>query len=618
LLTVFALARGTFWAAALLTPSPIDESQHFDYVRSLARGEGIPTVGQDVLGGEVLHLAKQSPTFYFRSQPYPDDKDAPEWQGAPGAAQYEGIQGPVYYALLTPFYWAGRPWGVAGSFYLVRFGSALLGALAIPLSWLLARRLVPNRPSSWLLPPILLASLNAVSAGSAAIGNDVIVLTGTAAAAVLLLRGLERRSTAAALGAGLVAGLVFVGKTTALALVPLLALLALPVLVRWWREAPWRPMVWVAVYGTALVAALIPWLAWNLATYGAISGSSEAEAITGSLQVSYAPSIDTFRQHWSGMRRGFWAGQLNDLVPSYGHVWELVAVLAIAIGLVVAWRRRSGHGWAIAWGALSYPLSFAAVAGFFLMAFDRSGLILGRYTWVALVPLVTAIGLGLGAIGGRRFGLALCLSVTSLVLYREVEVTHTFLRVAYENDLAAPRLAPVIEQSWNDGYGAADAVKIDIPCPATVIDLGLQKPPHDITVETRNGDVAGTLVSTKVAEFTRYQLAMPVSGIVEIPVTTGVAISVPEREPAGSLVGGTGDPMLRVHCAAEDPRAIRFEQLYSTIHPPLTRSMLYAWPVAWVVVSGIAAFGALLSALVPRPRPRRRRSADGDDADALR
>lgn len=607
-LTVFGLVRGTFWAATMTTPSPIDEMQHFDYVRSLARGEGVPTVGEDLVAAEVLGVAKQSPTFFFRSYPYPADENAEEWQGA--RPQYEGIQGPVYYALLTPFYWAGRPWGTMGSFYLVRVGSALLGALCIPAAWLLTRRLVPHRPDLWLLPPLVLASINAVSAGAAAIGNDVIVLTGGPLAAILVLWGLERRTVKSAIVAGLVAGGVLVGKTTALALVPILGLLALPSLVRWGRDHLGGALRWTAAYGAAFAAPMVAWTAWNLSAYGAISAAAEADKITGPLQQTYPRSLGTLKMQWFAMRRGFWAGQLNDVVPTYGHTWELVAIVAIAVGLAVAILRRDRTGWSIGWGALAYPLTFVAVAGFFLLAFGESGTILGRYAWAALVPLAIAIGLAVGVVGGRRLGLSLCLLVCAVMLGREVQVTHRFVQAAYEQPVADPGLGPVIEQSWNDGYTKADAILLDTDCETYLVDLGLQEPPDTLVVETATGPVGATLEIAEVAQYARYRLAEPVRGSLEIPVSTGVAISLAEREPAGSLRGGEGDPLVRVMCPVEDPRALRFERLFPEGHPPLERWMLYAWPVVWVVLAAFATLAALVTAALSI----RRGTAEAADA----
>jgi hypothetical protein len=93
-----------------------------------------------------------------------------------------------------------------------------------------------------------------------------------------------------------------------------------------------------------------------------------------------------------------------------------------------------------------------------------------------------------------------------------------------------------------------------------------------------------------------------------------VAVSRREREAAGSLVGGSGDPMLRVHCPVDDPGEVRFDQLYEPAHPPVTRSMLFAWPTAWAVTATAGAGLAVVAVVGTTVRGRRR---SVDDADAV-
>ena len=611
-LTLFAVLRGSFWAVASIAPSPIDEMQHFDYVRSVARGEGVPTVGSDHIGKEVLRFAKESPTFAFRSFPYPEDLSGPTWVGAD--PQYEGIQGPTYYAALAPFYWLGRPWGTAGSFYAARLGSVLLGALAIPLAWLLTRRLLPRRPEAWLLPPILLVAINSVTAGAATIGNDIIVLTGSAAAAVLLLRALERKTIGSAVGAGLGAGLVLLGKTTAMAMVPVLGLLALPHLLRWWREDERRDTYrWVGAYGIAFTAPFALWTLWNLFTYHAISAAARAESITGPLQTSYPRSLETVRDHWQSIRGGVWVGQLADLVPRYHHLWEVAAVSLLVVGAIVAWRRgaRSELG-VIAWGAASHPLTFVTIVGVFMVVLGDTGLLLGRYVWVAVVPVVVALGVACSVIGGRRLGLVLALALVAVSSWEERTLSHRFLRTYYEFNLPGEGLAPVVEQSWSDGYTEADAIEVAVTCPVRVIDIGLVDPPDTIVVRGATGTATASRTEDVPSSFARYWLDDgPLEGPLAIPVDSEVAVSRREREAAGSLVGGSGDPMLRVHCPVDDPGEVRFDQLYEPAHPPVTRSMLFAWPTAWAAT---ATAGAVLAVVGTAVRGRRR---SVDDADTV-
>ncbi|MEO7429542.1 MAG: glycosyltransferase family 39 protein, partial [Acidimicrobiales bacterium] len=336
LLTVFALARGGYWAMAFETWSPVDEAQHFGYVESLATGDGIPTVGRDHLSNHVMVIAKASPTYFARSRPFLARASDNNW--GPAREQYEGIHGPTYYALMVPAYWLGGALSPLGALYAVRLASVLLGAAAIPLAWALARRLLPDRPLAWLLGPGLLVCVNGYMATAATVSNDTLVITGTVAALLLTTRALASPRWLPAAIAGAVAGAVFVGKTTALGLFPLMALLAivqhrngLASTEGWLRR--------LVAAGTGAAIITLPWIAWNLVTYQAISGAAAVEAITGSLQTVLEPSLHALHRHWEGARVTFWEAGLLTGDASYRRAWDLLAAGVGALGLVAALRR---------------------------------------------------------------------------------------------------------------------------------------------------------------------------------------------------------------------------------------------------------------------------------------
>jgi len=224
LLTLCAVARGGYWAVTFETWSPVDEAQHFGYVESLATGHGIPTVGRDRVSNAVMSIAKASPTYFARSRPFSPTAADDNWGAA--REQYEGIHGPTYYALMVPAYWIGDAVSPLAALYTVRLASVLLGALAIPLAWLLARRLLPDRPLAWLLGPGLLVCVNGFSATAATVSNDTLIMTGSAAVLLLATRAAASPRWAPAAVTGAAAGAVFVGKTTALGLFPLVAIVA--------------------------------------------------------------------------------------------------------------------------------------------------------------------------------------------------------------------------------------------------------------------------------------------------------------------------------------------------------------------------------------------------------
>lgn len=610
LLTLFAVARGTYWAVTLEIWSPSDEAQHFGYVKSLATGEGIPTVGRDRLSDEVMAIAKASPTYFARSRPYLSQAADPHWGSA--AQQYEGIQGPVYYALMVPAYWIGSAISPLAAAYAVRLASVLLAALAVPLAWLLARRLLPDRPLAWLLGPALLVCVNGFMATAATVGNDTIVVTGTALALVLASRAASRSTLAPAFLAGATAGLVFVGKTTALGLFPLMALLAL-VQHRAGNATTQQWVRRVLAAAAGALATVLPWIAWNLVTYKAISGAHAAEAITGDLQTTIQPSLDAVRRHWVGASRAFWEGGLLTGESSYRHTWDLVTLLLGVSGFVAAWRRwRRPEAETIAALGLAFPLAFAAMVSFFFFVLGGSGLLLGRYLYVALVPLLLGLGAAALALAGERWAPVLVLGICSLVLWREIDLTDHYLATTYERAPAhdgvaiAPDLAPVVDQDWNDGLVRATSIVLDAGCPVEVLQVGLQRPPATLSVHSAAGVVSASRVGSFPTGFATYDLATPSSGVlrIDIPNGSGVAASAAEREPRASLEGSKADPLVRAWCDVGVPRAAttRFDLTYDPQHPNVSRGDLRAWPRAW--------FGAALTLtlIVAGSTARRRRA----------
>lgn len=598
LLTLFAVARGTYWAVTLEIWSPADEAQHVGYVESLATGDGIPTVGRDLLSDDVMAIAKTSPTYFARSRPFPVLASDPHWGSS--AQQYEGIQGPVYYALMVPAYWLGSTVSPLAAAYAVRLASVLLAALAVPLAWALGRRLFPDRPLVWLLGPALLVGVNGFMATAATVGNDIIVVTGSALALLLTARAASRPELAPAIVAGATAGLVFVGKTTALGLFPLMAVLVL-VQHRGGNATTQRWVTRVVTAGAAALAVTVPWIVWNLVTYKAISGAEAAEAITGHLQTTLEPGLDALRRHWVGARNGFWEGGLLAGEASYRRTWDLVAVLLGATGLLAAlrrWRRHEAE--TVAALGLSFPVAFATMVGFFFFVLGGSGLLLGRYLYVALVPLVLGLGAAALAVAGERLAPVVVLGICSLMLWHEIDLTDHYLATTYERVSAVdrvaidPELAPVVDQDWNDGLVRARAVVVEAGCPVEVLQIGFERPPVTLAVQAPAGTVSARRIGYFPTGFATYELDTPTTGSirVKVPEGSGVAVSASEREPLASLEGSTTDPLVRAWCAIGESRAAvrRFERSYEPQHPDFSRSALRAWPRAWfgLVLAGTA------------------------------
>lgn len=618
LLTLLAVARGGYWALTTEVWSPVDEAQHYAYVESLATGEGIPTVGRDLVSPEVTALAKASATSLFRTSEVSGEQTDPGW--GPFNDQYEGVQGPVYYALMTPFYWAGRPFGVLTSVFAVRMGTVVLGALALPLTALLARRLVPGRPSVALLAPLLLLVVNGFNGTTGAIGNDTIVLTGAALALVLFLRARDEPSPRAVALAGAVAGAVLVGKTTALGVVGLCGLGL--VLDRHWRRRPLGDRLrWCGLFAAGAGAVVAPWVAWNLHAYGALSGAEPAEGLTGAAQETFPRDLDTLGRQLDAARSNFWESQLTPFSSLYPALWWAAAI-GFGVAAVVLARRRGrrrdggrgagradGQGAAMGWLAAAWPIAFLGVVGVFFVFFEEAGLIRGRYLYGALVPLVVLLAAGIVEVVGKRWAPAVALGIATVALQLETRLVHRYVTLTYEFGLfflGETTYAPVIDQSWNDHYVGAQAVVADAGCPVRFVGAGLVGAPDALTVRAERAgtdDDGGGGPATSAARFvtqpggfTVYELARPIDGPVRIELPPGARIgaSDADRAPTAALVGGEGDPLVRVYCAVQNAEAFRFEQRFDPEHSSaLSRTVVRGWPRAWALAGAAATAGAV-------------------------
>lgn len=618
LLTGLALARGGYWALTTEVWSPIDEAQHYAYVESLATGHGIPTVGRDLVSGHVTALAKTSETFLFRSRDVSAEPDDPGW--GPFNDQYEGVQGPVYYALMTPFYWAGRPFGVLTSVFAVRLGSVLLGALAVPLAALLARRVFPDRPSIALLAPLLLLVVNGLNGTTGAIGNDTLVLTGSALGLLLFLRAGDTASRRGAVVAGIVAGAVLVGKTTALGLFGLgaLAIVLDPI----WRRRPLRDRLrWCAWFAAATIAAVVPWVAWNVHAYDAISGAEQAELLTGGAQETFPRNLDTLVRQLDAATSNFWDSQLTPFSSVYPAVWYSALIGFGVAGIVLAaTRRRGDRALRMGWLGAAFPTAFAGLVGVFFVFFEEAGLVRGRYLYGALVPLVVLLAAGIVEVVGARWAPAAALGVATVALQAETALVDRYVTLSYEFGLFfmdEGTYAPVIDQSWNDGFVTARAITADAGCPVRFLGAGLPDAPDTLAVRaSRSGPdgpppddgldnpaATATRFTVQPNGVTVYALAQPIDGplLIEIPEGTLVGASARERAPGAGLVGADGDPLVRVYCLVDEAESRRFEARFDPQHSSaLSRPVVRGWPRAWALAGAIATAGAVVVALRQR------------------
>jgi hypothetical protein len=600
LLMLAGLAVGTYWTFATVVWNPVDEVAHFGYVESLATGEGVPTVGVDLLSDDTIRSLKESPTLLFRSNPFQPVASDENWGGT--RHQYEAVHGPTYYLVMVPAYWIGRPFGVLGSLYAIRFATVALVLLAVPLTWMLARRLFPDRPVIWLLAPALLVTVNSLSPGS--VSNDAMVLVLSITTILAFLRALDQpRNWVPSATAGVLFGLTIVTKMTSLVLIPFLAL----AFVAW--VVTQRPRIgaiarFVALVAAGTLVAFGPWLAWNLHTYRATSAASVVDGITGASLPESALGLGAIAQHASVARPGVWINQLLQGAESYQMLWEVALVAALVLGSIAAAVRTRWRDLAVLlWCGSALPLAFASMEVIVFVLFHGTGGPVGRHLIAALAPTMVMIAAAAVFVVGSRWAppLVATLVAGSLVLAAPFsrEFTGVYTRSAIDG-----RLAPVTYQDWSDTLrGDATAITIDASCPVEVIGVGFVGAPagtgpgsvpetlivRDSTVDTGAGGGA------TIDEIPTYRLLTPVTGLItiELPADTVVRTSAEDRDPdVAYATGGGGDPVVTASCADADAEQTAFTRMYAIGHPEwISLAMLQTIPALFAGVAVLVALG---------------------------
>jgi hypothetical protein len=455
---LFAIAAVNACCWALITPAfqAPDEIDHFAYVQSLVeRGEGpshdpgsplqrwSAAEGQALEGAGFLTdhqagdtkppwLAVEESEYRSRAQlTKPARNDG-------GGYTTSAVHGPLYYLALSPAYLLTRHASVFSQLTLMRVTSALLGALVVAFTFLLARELAPRRPWLAVLAALLVAYEPMYGFISGIVNNDVGVNAAAAALELLLLRMLRRGIT---IPWGLLTGALLIAlpivKGTGLSLYPVAGLVFLATLWRHHSRADLR--AWLALaLGAVLMAELSAHVLSSLQPHAAATGSaaidSNASAVSEALHhipdyLSYAwqavlPRLPFMTAHFPPSHPGFvlfaypgfvifvergWAafGWYDVLFPHKVYIAIFLAmVLTVPLG---AWAARREWPWlrAHALEALAViAMPVAVIMGFeaaYYTAFPRPLIAeFGRYAFPAIGPVAVLVVGALHAFGRRR------------------------------------------------------------------------------------------------------------------------------------------------------------------------------------------------------------------------
>jgi hypothetical protein len=456
---LFAIATVNACCWALITPvfQGPDEVDHFAYVQSLVeRGQGPSHDPASPLqrwsGAENRALED---TSFFTDHQVGDT--APPWLRAQqrdyeaevavlhpradngGGYTTSAAHGPLYYLALSPPYLLTRHASIFSQLTLMRVTSALIGALVVLFTFLLARELAPRRPWLAVLAALLVAYEPMYGFISGIVNNDVGVNAAAAGLELLLIRMLRRGITIpwGALTGALLIALPIV-KGTGLSLYPVAGLVFLATLWRHHSRADLR--AWVAlVLGAVLVAELSSHVLSLLQPAASVTGSavisSNTNAVSEALHhipdfLSYLwqallPRLPFMTQHFPlpahpgfalstdpgfviFVERGWAAfGWYDVFFPHWVYVAIfLVMVLAVPLGM---WAARREWGWVRrhrleVLALIAMPV--AVIVGFEAAYYQTTTRVVipefGRYVFPAIGPLAVLVVGALHAFGRRR------------------------------------------------------------------------------------------------------------------------------------------------------------------------------------------------------------------------
>ncbi len=377
---------GALYAALTPTWQVPDEPAHYNYVRALAEGRGIP----------VIEPGDYDQAYISRltTERFPPELSIE-------SLEYEDHQPPLYYLLATPVYWLS-----AGAVLPLRLLSVLFGAGLMVVAFGAVQTVFPKRPELALMVVAFLAFIPQHVAIMAGVENDALaelIVGGTLWALLIYVGGRERPWLV-----GLLLAMALLTKVTVYFVV---GVAVLAVVIRWRQERQtWRWVVgqlaWMFVPAVLLSA---PWFIRNGLTYGwrdPLGVARHNAVVEGQMRTSEYLALygwpAYWKRAWSFTFNSFWGqfGWMAVVLPT--RIYQALLLLSILLGVGFSWwlfdRRRSR----LTPVQRVRLILFLASAFFTLIEFLGYNLTFvqhqGRYLFPALIPIGTAAALGLGTL----------------------------------------------------------------------------------------------------------------------------------------------------------------------------------------------------------------------------
>lgn len=361
-----------------------DEPAHYNYIRALVEGRGFPVMEMGDYDGTYLELVK--------SQKFPPEL-------AIDSIEYEDHQPPLYYLLATPVYLL-----FGGAVAPLRLLSVLFGAALLVVTFKTTQAIFPERPGLGLLVATFIAFIPQHLAMTAGVNNDALaelILAGTLWALVVYVRGGQERPWPV----GMLLGVALLTKGSIYVVVPL-AMVA--VAARLWMER--RPLRWAAEQLAWMIAPALllsaPWFIRNGLTYGWLDPTGQARhdrVVEGQLTTAQYLADQGWGRLLSEMTRttfhSFW-GQFGWMaVPLQDRFYRVLGAFSILALAGFPWwlfdRRRPRL--TAPQRTSSFLLLASCTLTVLMFAWYNAKFLQhqGRYLFPALIPIGTAVALGL-------------------------------------------------------------------------------------------------------------------------------------------------------------------------------------------------------------------------------
>ena len=364
LLVAFALLKGLLWGVTIPAFWAADEDYHYLYVESLTSHQQLPARERPLYPAEygkatiVIHYNEygQGPRQTFGNDPRASLRELEALPAADREPSQFGrgvgvVHPPLYPILGATANAAAGDASILSRLTAVRFVSALIGAAAVYLAWLLAAQVLTRFVTQF--AAAFLVAVQPMFSYMTGVANHDVALVAAFSASLAMMLFLLRSPPAVAQGAwlgGAIAAALLV-KATALVLLPLAALvyIAQGLTYRRWSDAAKS----AAVAGGVVLVLAGWWYVRAKLVYGSFTGVTGGVTTPGGGALAEGGLLDTslgdvisWAREWVALTyRTYWWHFMYFEAPGQQSIWYWVPLAGIVVGTLgvarVAWTCRA-------------------------------------------------------------------------------------------------------------------------------------------------------------------------------------------------------------------------------------------------------------------------------------